>query len=353
MNGRIVISAFVATVACVCQACSQPRNNLVASARPAVREQQVQFRNGSVTLAGTLFLPSGEGRHPAVVLFHGSGSEARNTFMAHWFAEQGVAALTYDKRGVGASTGDYREVAFLDLCGDGLAGMKLLEARADILPKQIGVWGLSQGGWLGPLAAAHSKDVAFVIAVSGPGVSPGEQMIFYYGSELRAKGLSEPQIEEASTLRRRVWHYLATGDGYEEAKAALERGQSRPWYAALQAQNDGLFASSESAILDDPALRSRSWFKVEMNYDPTIALRRLSVPALFLFGERDELVPVAKSVEIIRGVLIQSGHPDFTIRTFPEADHGIRVTAPDGTTRLAPGYLDTMRDWLRRRVAVE
>ena len=352
MNGRIVISAFVGILAYVCQACSQPRNHLAASARLDIREEQVQFRNGSVTLAGTLFLPAGQGRHPAVVLFHGSGSEARNTFMAHWFAEQGVAALTYDKRGVGASTGDYREVAFVDLCGDGLAGMKLLEAHAGILPKQIGVWGLSQGGWLGPLAAAQSKDVAFVIAVSGPGVSPGEQMIFYYGSELRAEGLPEAQIAEAGTLRRRVWHYLATGVGYDEAKAALERGRSKPWYAALQAQSDGLFAKSESAILDDPAVRSRLWFKVEMNYDPTTALRRLSVPALFLFGERDELVPVGKSVDIIRGVLTQSGHPDFTIQVFPEADHGIRVTAPDGTMRLAPGYLDTMRDWLRRRVAV-
>jgi len=313
----------------------------------------VQFRNGSITLGGTLFLPAGEGRHPAVVLFHGSGPEARNYSMAHWFAEQGVAALTYDKRGVGASTGDFREVAFPELCGDGLAGVELLKARAGIRPKQIGVWGLSQGGWLGPLAATRSKDVAFVIAVSGPGVSPGEQMIFYYGRQLRDKGFSEPQIEEASTLRRLVWNYLATGASHDEAKAALERGRSRPWYAALQAQDDGLFALSEPDILDFPARRSRLWFKVEMNYDPAITLRKLSVPALFLFGERDELVPVGKSVEIIRRVLTQTGHPDFTIRVFPEADHGIRVTAADGTTRLAPGYLDAMRDWLRKRVAAE
>jgi len=325
----------------------------MASAPTDIREEQVQFRNGSVTLAGTLLLPGGGRRHPAVVLFHGSGPEARNYQMAHWFAEQGVAALTYDKRGVGASTGDFRAVAFSDLCSDGLAGIELLKARADIRPSQIGVWGLSQGGWLGPLAAAQSKDVAFVIAVSGPGVSPGEQMIFYYGSELRAQGFSEPQIEEASTLRRRVWQYLATGAGYGDAKAALERGRSRPWFVALQAQADSLFALSESAILDDPAQRSRLWFKREMNYDPTIALRRLSVPALFLFGERDELVPVGKSVEIISEVLTQSGHRDFTIRVFPEADHGIRVSGPDGSMRLAPGYLDTMRDWLRNRVAAE
>jgi poly(3-hydroxybutyrate) depolymerase len=77
MNGRIAISAFAGILACVCQACSRPRNNLAASARLEIREEQVQFCNGSVTLAGTLFLPAGQGRHPAVVLFHGSGPEAR------------------------------------------------------------------------------------------------------------------------------------------------------------------------------------------------------------------------------------------------------------------------------------
>jgi pimeloyl-ACP methyl ester carboxylesterase len=352
MNPRpIVISTIVAILSCGCQACSKNRNH--SSAPLDVREEQVHFRNGSVTLTGSLFLPGGQARHPAVLLFHGSGPEAGNTSMAHWFAEQGVAALTYDKRGVGASTGDFRKVAFMDLCGDGLAGIELLKARADIRPKQIGVWGISQGGWLGPLAAAQSKDVAFVIAVSGPGVSPGEQMIFYYGSQLRDQGVSESEIEEAGILRRLVWQYLATGAGYGEAKTALERGKSRPWYAALQAQDDGLFALPEAAILNDPALRSRVWFKSEMNYDPTVALSRLSVPALFLFGEKDELVPVAKSVEIVKAALTQSGHRDFTIRVFPGADHGIRVSAPDGTRQLAPGYLDTMRDWLRTRVAAE
>lgn len=165
---------------------SQPPRNSSAPAPGEVREQPVQFRNGRVTLAGTLFLPAAAGPHPAVLLFHGSGAEARNNGMALWFAEQGFAALTYDKRGVGASTGDYTAVPFMDLCGDGLAGIAWLKSRADIRTKQTGVWGLSQGGWLGPLAAARSKDVAFVIAVSGPGVSPGEQMIFYYASELRA-----------------------------------------------------------------------------------------------------------------------------------------------------------------------
>ena len=303
----------------------------------------MRFANGNVTLAGSLFLPDGAGRHPAVVLFHGSGPQGRDASMARWFAEQGVAALAYDKRGVGESSGDFRRIPFLDLTGDGLAALAFLKARSDIDPRRIGVWGLSQGGWLGPLAASQSREVAFVIAVSGPGVSPGEQMVFLYGNQLRDEGLSESAIADASALRRQVWQYLSTGNGYAEAKAALALARSRPWFQALQAQQDGLFAKSDSEILDNPGLRSSLWFHVELNYDPTGALRKLSVPALFVFGEKDELVPVMKSADIIRA---NQQDRDFTIKVFPGADHGIYV---GGGRSHAPGYLDTMRDWMRAK----
>jgi dienelactone hydrolase len=107
--------------------------------------------------------------------------------MARWFATEGVTAFAYDKRGVGESGGDFRTVPFMDLCDDGLAAIAYLKSRDEIDPKRIGVWGLSQGGWLGPLAASRSADVSYVIAVSGPGVSPGEQMIVYYANELRSR----------------------------------------------------------------------------------------------------------------------------------------------------------------------
>ena len=336
----VVLAGIVAALL-LC-GCSTP------AANPNVREQQVRFRNGDVMLGGTLFLPAGNKSHPAVVIFHGSGPQARDSFMGHWFAQQGIACLTYDKRGVGESTGDFQQVAFPALVDDGLAAISFLKTRKDIDAHRIGVWGLSQGGWLGPLAASQSKDIAFVIAVSGPGVSPGEQMIFYYANQLRDQGLPEPQVAEASDLRRQVWHYLSTGEGYEAADKALQRAQSQPWFPAIQEQQDGLFHRTPvSGILKDSSLRERVWFKVEMNYDPLIALRKLTVPALFVFGDQDRLVPVQTSIDIIRQTLIESGHRDFTIKHFPGADHGIRLESG----QFAPGYLQTMSDWVHSKVS--
>jgi hypothetical protein len=108
------------------------------SQTPTVREEPVHFASGTLILAGTLILPSGPPPYPAVFLFHGSGRQARDLSTARWFAEQGFAALAYDKRGVGESTGDFRAGPFMDLCADGLAGVEYLKSRKEIDRRHIG-----------------------------------------------------------------------------------------------------------------------------------------------------------------------------------------------------------------------
>lgn len=342
---RVGWAGFVLTVVLHCASCTH-RGTAPAN-RWNTSEEAVRFVSGNITLAGTLVLPGGTQWHPAVVLFHGSGPEERNLFMARWFAAEGIAALAYDKRGVNESGGNFRTVPFMALCDDGLAAIAYLKSRNEIDPKRIGVWGLSQGGWLGPFAASRSADVSFVIAVSGPGVSPGEQMIVYYANELRARGVTEADIQEASTLRREIYSYLFSAKGYEKAKADLNQARTKPWYIEAKTQQDDLFAPlqkpSELGERDNPKIIR---FAREMHYDPVPALQALRVPALFLFGDQDRLIPVQKSVEVIRRVLTQSGHGDFTIRVFPNVDHGMRLTTNGAEGTIDPEYLVTMRTWL-------
>ena len=313
-----------------------------------VGQEDLRFTSGhSITLAGTLFIPDDGLRHPAVVLFHGSGPQARLPWMGAWFAKHGVAALTYDKRGVGESTGDFRTVPLMELSDDGLAAIAFLKRRTDIDAARIGVWGLSQGGWLGPLAASRSTDVKFVIAVSGPMVTPGEQMVFYYANQLRHQGVSDADIDEASALRRRVWLYLSTREGFGEAQAALARAARKPWFRLLQRQADGVFTRSAEEILQDESISLRQWFQSEMNYDPTIALRRLAVPTLFLYGDHDEITPVPASVSAIQATLAGRADHRVTVEVLPGADHAMYVEEPDGRRVLSAAYLDRMASWLR------
>jgi dienelactone hydrolase len=77
-----------------------------------------------------------------------------------------------DKRGVGGSTGDWNMASFDDLAGDVVAAVEYVKTRSDIDPKRIGLLGVSQAGWIMPLAAVRSKDIAFLISISGAGVPP-------------------------------------------------------------------------------------------------------------------------------------------------------------------------------------
>jgi pimeloyl-ACP methyl ester carboxylesterase len=235
----------------------------------------------------------------------------------------------------------------MDLSEDGLAAIAFLKRRTDIDAARIGVWGLSQGGWLGPLAASRSTDVKFVIAVSGPMVTPGEQMVFYYANELRRQGVSDAEIDEASALRRRVWHYLSTREGYSETQVALARAKDKPWFPLLQRQADGVFARTPEELLQDQSLSLRQWFQSEMNYDPTVALRRLTVPALFLYGDQDEITPVPASVSAIKATLAGRADHRITVEVISGADHAMYVEEPDGRRVLSAAYLDRMTSWLR------
>lgn len=86
------------------------------STEAPVREDEVTFASGPVTLSGTIVSPAGAGPFPGIVFLHGSGPEGRwaSRYLAHEFARHGVAALIYDKRGVGRSTGDWRTAGFLE-----------------------------------------------------------------------------------------------------------------------------------------------------------------------------------------------------------------------------------------------
>ena len=350
-RSRGTLTSFILLVVLPLTACAQRGLTKGATEKRGVSEEKVHFASDGITLAGTLVLPEGTQTYPAVVLFHGSGPQARDLFTARWFASEGIAALAYDKRGVGESSGDFRKVPFMELCDDGLGAIKYLKSRKEVDAKRIGVWGLSQGGWLGPLAASRSSYVAFVVAVSGPGVSPGEQMIVYYANELREQGVEQSDVREASTVRRDIWNYMSTGLGYERTRAELDGARTKRWFNQARVQQDDSFGPLPTpAELSKPAGRSAIWFKQEAVYDPVPAFRALRVPALFLFGDHDQLIPVDESVAVIQRVLTEDKHHDFTIRIFPNVDHEMRLVTPEAVGATDPEYLKTMRAWLSSHV---
>jgi hypothetical protein len=138
------------------------------------KREDVAFSNGEIRLTGTLISPITAGKHPAIILVHGSGAEDREYMLpfARFLIRHGVTVLGYDKRGVGGSTGDWNTASFDDLASDVVAALEYLKRRNDIERSHIGLLGVSQAGWVMPLAAVRARDIDFLISVSGAGVSP-------------------------------------------------------------------------------------------------------------------------------------------------------------------------------------
>lgn len=158
------------------------KRQLIAKKIALHRVEDVTVVNGDVTLKGTLTLPLKPGPHPAVVFAHGSGDAMREVGMWNmFFVRQGMAVLSLDKRGAGASGGDWRKASLGDIAGDWLAGVAMLKQHADIDPKRIGVHGSSQGGWTAPDMAVRSNDVAWVIVRAGSANTVLDTMVHEIG----------------------------------------------------------------------------------------------------------------------------------------------------------------------------
>jgi len=137
---------------------------LIAKKVYPYKKEKVIFNNGDAVLAGTLISPATKGPHPALVLVSpGYSLERNNGVYPYFFIRQGLAVLSLDQRTVNGVPVDYAQSSFEERARDVLAGVRLLKARKDIKPKQIGLWGSSISAWIAPLAATLSPDVAFLI----------------------------------------------------------------------------------------------------------------------------------------------------------------------------------------------
>jgi hypothetical protein len=209
----------------------------LGAASPPGTVQELRFANGDVTLGGLVRLPSGPPPYPAVVLLPGSLATAKEderlAAVAAAFLARGFAAMTTDSRGTGASQGDFHAASLEVLAGDAAAAAAMLEQRPDVRADAVGFWGVSQGAtWVGPLAAERSR-AAFLVAASGPLLSPQAFMHRFFAGRLRSgHQLDQPTIERIAETRAAVWSYLATGNGYEAASAAVAALRGEPWFAA-------------------------------------------------------------------------------------------------------------------------
>lgn len=244
--------------------------------------QEVTFKSEGITLAGSIVTP--KKTVAAVVIVHGSDPVKRELEFAKRLAKEGIAVLTYDKRGVGASGGVYVgptvgtnniDTTNLNLLAqDANAAVTTFRAYLKDKKLPIGLVGFSQAGWIIPIAASKNPQIAFMVLFSCPTITTLEQLRFQFYTNGRTN----------------FWETHTEADAREHIKNDPDKYQ---------------FVAT----------------------DPKVSLNTLSIPGLWLFGEKDIQIPVKLCMEQLNTLKAQGKPFDYTL--FPQLGHN---TVSDTTT---------------------
>jgi uncharacterized protein len=295
------------------------------TARTASR-LEIAADSGGVRLAGFLWRPAAPA-FAGVLMHPGSGPSDRDNDVLfppirEHLLQAGIAVCSFDKRGVGGSSGRWEDAGIIEQADDLLAGLAAFEAESPRgLP--LGLFGHSQGGWVVVEAAARDVPVAFVITNSGPGVSPARQERYSLAGRLTGAEEAEALaaydavvavMRACPTLDRAVKQLDAAGVPYRELRG-LE------------------------FVFEDEAIWGLC-VKI-FDYDPASALSRIAAPVLALFGAADKITPAEESVVAFRAAV----RPELLqVEVFPEADHRLHCGDP---ARFVDGYLDRISSFVQ------
>ena len=302
------------------------------------RERLLQIESGGVQLFARLQLPDGAPPYPAVVLVHGSGDSPGTEWLynSDFFVANGIAALTYDKRGTGRSDGEFT-FDFEQLARDTVAAVDRLLEEPEIDVRRVGLSGYSQGAWVAPLASSMSESIAFVVVNYGMIESPSVEARLEMRQLLIDADVTDADLADAEQLIAAAVNLVANEfrSGWQEFDAMKKKYGDAKWLDHLKGTPVDQLVSYPKFLVKLLA-RRRLPRGLAWDYDSTSLLATSNTPMVWLLAGEDRSAPNEQTIAKLRA-FENDGKP-IELIVFDDADHGMVIFEELRGERVVTGY---------------
>jgi pimeloyl-ACP methyl ester carboxylesterase len=328
-----------------------------------VKEVFVENTDASITLAGTLTLPSDMGKFPAVVLITGSGPQDRDqTFMGHktfwvladYLTQKGIAVLRLDDRGVGQSTGNFPTATSVDFAQDISFAVDFLLTHKNINNRRIGLIGHSEGGLIAPITAQMNENVAFIAMLAGPGKTGHDIAVTQIKTILMANGVSETAAMAGSSITESLNQTVINNADPSLLEDELLDTYKRVWVGLTQDAKNELLALGGGKLSEARiAQLSSSWTKYFLAHNPADFLNKLTIPILALHGSKDTQMEADENLRLIKRAFSINQNRSSRVQKIAGVNHLFQNAGTGGmneyaqiTETMSPKVLKIIAAWV-------
>jgi dipeptidyl aminopeptidase/acylaminoacyl peptidase len=259
----------------------------------------------------------------------GNSDRSASRAEAMKFADQGFITFHFDKRGTGASEGNWRNSSIEELCMDDINALKFLSEKLNIPFSNMGIKGSSQGGTKVPYILTQIEDLAFGIVVSCPSTSLLESDLNYW------KNNNQPLIEtqyfdDAFALERLVYQYIGGLTTRETLENAITQNKNKPWFSKLWIPN-----------LNEVEIDRK------LQFTPMPYFKLINQPLLIIQGTKDEIIPEDSSASIFK--ILNNKQNNSKVILLTNANHSMQLVENSDFPYWPmphPEYLSSIFNWL-------
>ncbi|MBF2627076.1 alpha/beta hydrolase family protein [Listeria marthii] len=247
-------------------------------------EKRVTIPTTGGDLSAVVTTPKHDKPKGIIVFVHGDGAQEATQNggykpLMERFAKQGYISVSWDKLGVGKSSGNWLDQSMDDRANEVNQVIEWMKVKYPDSTTKIGLWGASQAGWVIPKVMNANKDIDFSI-LAAPAINWMRQGEYNTGAQVKNAGATNKEIIQAKQNFLTDSKLISKNETYERYK-----------------QNGGKEEMSSERY---------DFIRKNMTADATEDLAKVQAKLYLVLAEKDENVDSAETKDVYTQVVKQT-----------------------------------------------